>query len=89
MRTFIEHSVMFLLGEDEGDVLLSRYGYARLRAVTVHLRPKGPMISASGDRCRKNGEPDGRMGGRVCVPVDLPDPALWIDRAVSAVQEEA
>ena len=81
MQTGIEHTVYFQLDEGEGPVLKTRDGrYARLDAVTVHLRERGSDVWAGATRCRKDGQPDGRMG-RVSVSVDVPDPEHWIRRA--------
>lgn len=94
MRTVVDHSVMFLLDDDEGDVVsvgssepISPPAYARLGGVTVHLHGDGrTRVSAGGIRCRKNGEPDKRMG-KTITSVVLPDEDAWVEKARTIVRE--
>lgn len=84
-RVFVEHTVTFVWDEP-GEVVRTTDGqWARLDGVTVHLNNRMPHIWAGGIRCRKNGEPDKRMG-KVGVSVELPDPELWIERAWQEVK---
>lgn len=79
--THVDHTVTFLLASP-GDVLpMTDRGWARLTGITVHLYEDRPArVYAGGQRCRKDGERDKRMGN-VIVSVELPDPEVWIARA--------
>ena len=82
----IEHTVTFSFYDNPGDVVRTTGGdWARLTGVTVHLYDdREPRIWAGGRRCRKDGEPDRRMGN-ISTSVELPDPDVWIDRARRAL----
>ena len=87
-QVLVEHTVRFSFDDGEGDVLPVGFttpvgGYARLDSVVVHLA-RHSYVHASGIRCRKNGEPDKRMGQR-SSPVVLPDEQAWMDKARAVV----
>jgi hypothetical protein len=89
-RVWVEHTVTFSLHDNPGDVVRTTGGdWARLTGVTVHLyNDREPRIWAGGRRCRKDGNPDRRMGN-IGTSVELPDPDVWIERARQAITEQA
>lgn len=87
MRTIIDHEVMFLLDDNEGEVVpQGRTGYIHITGITVHLGEKRATVWAGGYRCRK----DGQLGigwGKTCTSVELPDPDKWIDKAKGIIYQ--
>jgi hypothetical protein len=83
MKIDIDHCVRFTLEDSEGPILPQRrVGYARLDHVTVDLLANGRcMVWAGALTCRKDGQPDKRLGGKQLVSVDLPDEEKWVQKA--------
>lgn len=84
MRTFVDHTVMFLLEKGEGDIVKTDTGYGQVSGVTVHFHgDRDPQVSVSVRRCRKDGTDDRRMGN-VHTSAEI-DTAPWVSRAREVV----
>lgn len=84
---FVEHTITFMLGDDERFVLPRRHakGYVSVGYVTVSLHHDGRAhITASGSICRKDGSPSAVTS--MNESVDLPDEAQWVERARTLIE---
>lgn len=83
-KVFVEHTVSFILGDDERFVVSRRgvsRGYALAYGITVNFLSRGQIrVHASGTVCNKDGT-FGLRRGRICESITLPDEAAWIERA--------
>lgn len=85
-RVFVEHTITFILADEERYVVPRRHtkGYLLVGYVTVHLHhDQRVWITASGSVCRKDGSPHGVTS--MNESVDLADADRWIERARAAL----
>jgi hypothetical protein len=87
-KVFVDHTVMFQLAPKDRFVVPRRNakGYVSVGYITVHLHDdQRVQITASGPICKKDGTPSAVTN--MNESVDLPDPALWAERARAALTD--